>query len=212
MRPFAILAVLSSLALAACAGTGGGASTAATPSFDCAKISDPVQPTICAEPQLARLDSEFAANLARALSDPDSVPSGEDLRSAQRQWIVQRNLCAADSDPKSCLVKSYAARLQQVRMGSGVARGSDAEGITYGPFAVTCQGMSDPLVATFINAEPNIVYISGSLGSLVLTQAMAASGARYADAAETTVFWNKGNEALFQRPGEPDTNCTLAPI
>lgn len=211
MRALAILPLLLTLVLSACA--GDGTTTAApVPSFDCARTTDPVQPLICEDPQLSRLDSELAATVERAASDADSVPSGKDLRSAQRRWIVTRNQCGANADPRTCLVQVYAARIQQLRMGSGDARSPDAEGITFGPFAVACDGMSDALVATFIDAEPNLVYISGSLGSLVLTQGMSASGARYVDPAESTVFWNKGDTALFQRPGEPDTNCTLTRI
>lgn len=212
MRALAILPLLLTLALSACAGDGANTAAAPTPSFDCTKTTDPVQPLICEDPQLSRLDSELAATVERAASDANSVPSGEDLRSAQRRWIVSRNQCGANADPRACLVHSYAARIQQLRMGSPVARSPQDGDITFGPFAVACDTMSDPLVATFINAEPNLVYISGSLGSLVLTQGMSASGARYVDATETTVFWNKGNTALFQRPGEPDTNCTLTAI
>jgi uncharacterized protein len=210
LRPVAILPLLLVLALSACA--GGGATSVAAPSFDCEKPANPVDPLICEDPQLARLDSELASIFARAEADPDSVPSGNDLRSTQRQWVVQRNRCAAETDPKTCLVRSYAARIQVLRMGSGDARSPAAEGITEGPFVVRCEGVADPMVATFINAEPNLVYLSGSMGSLTLAQGISASGARYVDAAESTVFWNKGDSALFQSPGAADTNCTLERI
>ncbi|HKY93975.1 MAG TPA: MliC family protein [Kiloniellales bacterium] len=209
MRTAAILPILLSLAVAACAGDG---STAAVASFDCAKAADPIELSICEDPQLSRLDSELAAIYTRAEADGDSVPSGNDLRIAQRQWVATRNRCGAEADPRGCLVKAYAARIQQLRMGSAAARWPEAEGITFGPFAAQCAGIADPLVATFINAEPNLVYLSWSEGTVVLTQAMSASGARYADATESTVFWNKGDSALFQRPGASETSCTLERI
>jgi uncharacterized protein len=211
LRPVTILSLLLVLALSACAGADG-TTTAATPSFDCEKVASPVDPLICENPQLARLDSELASIYARAEGDADSVPSGNDLRATQRQWVAQRNRCAAEADPQGCLVRSYAARIQVLRMGSGDARSPAAEGITEGPFVVRCEGVADPMVATFINAEPNLIYLSGSMGSLTLAQGISASGARYVDAAESTVFWNKGDSALFQSPGAADTNCTLERI
>ena len=50
----------------------------------------------------------------------------------------------------------------------------------------------------------NFVHIEAhSLGALYLPQAMSASGARYANADESIVFWNKGNTA-FITEGSPD--------
>ena len=50
----------------------------------------------------------------------------------------------------------------------------------------------------------NFVHIeTNSLGTLYLPQTISASGARYANADESIVFWNKGNTA-FITEGDPN--------
>ena len=50
----------------------------------------------------------------------------------------------------------------------------------------------------------NFVQIeTNSLGALYLPQTISASGARYANADESVVFWNKGNTA-FITEGDPN--------
>lgn len=39
-----------------------------------------------------------------------------------------------------------------------------------------------------------------------LLQTISASGARYANADESLVFWNKGNEVMIESNGKADTN------
>ncbi len=50
----------------------------------------------------------------------------------------------------------------------------------------------------------NFVHIeTNSLGALYLPQTISASGARYANADESVVFWNKGNTAFITQ-GDPN--------
>ena len=56
--------------------------------------------------------------------------------------------------------------------------------------------------ATFVNGPSSGVRLVLSDGrKLDLPQAMSASGARYADASESVVFWNKGNTAFLEEAG-----------
>lgn len=56
--------------------------------------------------------------------------------------------------------------------------------------------------AEFDNNQPAKVKLAISDGrTLELPQAMSASGARYANADETIVFWNKGNTAFMEENG-----------
>jgi putative hemolysin len=56
--------------------------------------------------------------------------------------------------------------------------------------------------ATFVNGPSSSVRLVLSDGrKLDLPQAMSASGARYADASESVVFWNKGNTAFLEEAG-----------
>jgi putative hemolysin len=58
------------------------------------------------------------------------------------------------------------------------------------------------VVAKFDNAN-NAVDLAWSDGrNFTLPRTKAASGARYANAAETTVFWNKGNVAFLEEDGQ----------
>ena len=91
-------------------------------------------------------------------------------------------------------------------------RTSDDKGISLGPFDTECKGLGAPATLTFINSDPAVAYLTWADQTLLLTQGMSGSGARYV--AETkegeTVFWNKGNQATFQRPGKDELTCTIA--
>ena len=57
--------------------------------------------------------------------------------------------------------------------------------------------------ATFVNGPSSRVRLVLSDGrKLDLPQAMSASGARYANADESFVFWNKGNTAFIEEKGK----------
>ena len=57
--------------------------------------------------------------------------------------------------------------------------------------------------ATFVNGPDSSVRLVLSDGRKVtLPQAMSASGARYANADESLVFWNKGNTAFIEENGK----------
>ena len=57
--------------------------------------------------------------------------------------------------------------------------------------------------ATFANAPSSSVSLVLSDGrKLTLPQAMSGSGARYANACESIVFWNKGDTAFVEENGK----------
>ncbi len=57
--------------------------------------------------------------------------------------------------------------------------------------------------ATFVNAKSSSVQLVFSDGrKMTLPQTMSGSGARYANKAETIVFWNKGNTAFVEENGK----------
>jgi len=57
--------------------------------------------------------------------------------------------------------------------------------------------------ATFVNGAKSSVRLVLSDGrKITLPQAMSASGARYANADESFVFWNKGNTAFVEEKGK----------
>ena len=101
-----LVALASALALGACR---AGSPAAAAPSFDCAKATTTVEKTICANPDVARLDSRLAAAwklIGTGLAD-EAKPS---LRSSEQAWLGQRNACT----DATCLRTHYQARLAEL--------------------------------------------------------------------------------------------------
>jgi uncharacterized protein len=94
---------------------------AATPlqsaSFDCAKASHPLEKTICANPNLARLDAEVAALYRARLA---LLFDKEGFRGQQRDWQqILRSRCA-----RTCDAAAIAADYTRQR---DMLRGLDAE-------------------------------------------------------------------------------------
>lgn len=84
------------------------AAVASGPSFDCSKVSDSTDLTICSNDELSQLDRQMAAlYFARAQS-----MDGTSVRDGQRAWLHDRNQCGADVP---CLRQEYAARIQQLQ-------------------------------------------------------------------------------------------------
>lgn len=67
--------------------------------------------------------------------------------------------------------------------------------------------------ATFINARSNSVQlVLSDQRKMTLPQSVSGSGARYANSAETIVFWNKGNTAFLQERGKTTyADCVTKP-
>jgi membrane-bound inhibitor of C-type lysozyme len=67
------------------------------------------------------------------------------------------------------------------------------------------------LVAVFFGTKVELLL--SDKRHLSLTQVLSASGARYANTDETTVFWNKGNTGvLTENNKETFTGCIVKPI
>jgi len=82
----------------------------AGPSFNCAKASNAVERTVCAEPALADLDLRVAEEYKRALG---LHTDKEALKANQRQWLREmHNQCA--TAPSPCAQKYYKVRLAQL--------------------------------------------------------------------------------------------------
>ncbi|HLX29532.1 MAG TPA: MliC family protein [Casimicrobiaceae bacterium] len=74
-----------------------------------------------------------------------------------------------------------------------------------------CNG-GKSIVAVFENGASSRVDLTLSDGRhLALPQALSASGARYANADESVVFWNKGNTAFIEERGRTTyTGCVAS--
>lgn len=189
----------------------------ASPSFDCGRAEGEVQKLVCQDPRLAELDRELARlfGLARADqhttgSDPAALAVGE------RGWIERRDACRNAGDMRECVVASYAGRIAEIRRSHAGARSQDDRGISLGPFAARCDRLDALIEVTFINGkeEPALANLEWLDQALVVSLGPSGSGARYTGGygGGTATFWNKGDEALFELPGQPQRQCRIEKI
>ena len=82
------------------------------PSFDCAKASNAVERTICAEPMLAHYDVRVASEYKQALS---VAADKEALKADQRRWLQQMHSQCAKTPNLTCIAPHYTTRLTQIR-------------------------------------------------------------------------------------------------
>lgn len=89
----------------------------ATPSasFDCAKAGTTVEKTLCSDIGLAAYDKSLATTYREAKAyyqlKPDATDSINELKNAQREWIIQRDRCGSDVD---CLEKAIGIRIGDI--------------------------------------------------------------------------------------------------
>lgn len=81
-------------------------------SFDCAKATTKVEKAICADDGLSSLDDEMAAAYKLALKKGNASK----IKSAQKDWLQERNSCASDdsgayANMQECIKEQYNYRL-----------------------------------------------------------------------------------------------------
>jgi len=178
-----------------------------TPSFDCAKASGSAEKLVCAEPDLARLDQELDRlyRLAKAATDM------KDLKAYQRSWIKGRDDCWKESDAVTdCVTAEYATRIHEIRVALAETGANDTAGSSLGPFVYHCDGMDKTMSAVFVRGPMSLASLRIAPDWLTLPQLVAASGARYGDAATDgakITFWLKGADARFQLGRRAPTIC-----
>lgn len=187
---------------------------AAGPSFDCRKAQGSAEKLVCTDDQLAALDRETARLFALARDGAHMTPPRrKELVAYQRGWIKGRDDCWKADDRRACVVDAYVTRIHELRQGYADARSQDAQGVSKGPLVARCSNLDALIAVTFVNVDLPLVYLGWRDRVLVLTLGPSGSGARYTRkmAGGDALFWNKGNEALFELPGEKQRNCTIGP-
>ncbi len=188
---------------------------AATPSFDCSKADSSAETLICKDETLAALDREMARLYRLARTGSHMTPARrKELASFQVGWIKGRNDCWKAANLRTCVLDNYVFRIHELRQGFSDARQQDAKGASVGPLAVDCKGFGAAIGATFVNVDKSFVVLQWRREFHVLTQTRSGSGARYAKKMPNgeMVFWNKGDQALFQQPGMADRNCRIEKV
>jgi uncharacterized protein YecT (DUF1311 family) len=81
-------------------------------SFDCTKAVSPTEKAICQSMQLASFDRSVASAYQQARIQAKQAGDGlNELVSAQKTWMHQRDICAGDA---TCILKSLKGRLDQL--------------------------------------------------------------------------------------------------
>ncbi|MGH6848409.1 MAG: tetratricopeptide repeat protein, partial [Methylocella sp.] len=80
------------------------------PSFDCRKARGEAERTVCASPELSRLDAELAKLFWAKMAELKGS-SADDARRRQYDWGVARNQCGADA---ACVEQSYQRRIAEL--------------------------------------------------------------------------------------------------
>ncbi len=160
---------------------------------------------ICKDATLSALNKE-AARLA-ILASAQKAQRNDLARSAAD---FRKGLSDCQED-KGCLQRKIVDHIFELRQGYAAARSKDAEGISLGPFVARCPGLGALVAVTFVNSKPAFASLVWRDNSILLTQALAASGARYTGTFPTgeAQFWNKGDEATLDLPGKPSLTCHI---
>jgi uncharacterized protein len=209
----------SLLATSACAITSTCANAGTFPtilntSFDCARASASIEKLICRDPQLKRMEMELTRLYRLVLTDERSVPPPDKVEVEQRFWVLERNACASEAEPKACTVRSYAERAFQLRQGSAIARTNDPSRLTEGPVAFRCEGLNALVAATYFTVEPGVVYLKWANASTTLSQVPSEYATLYRgkDSRGSYSFSQNGDEVFLQIPGSGQMRCTAEPI
>ena len=93
--------------------------SAATPSFDCAKAHSAAEQLVCQDAGLAALDNELAALYPKAMSQL-SAEQQKTEKAMQRGWIKERNECWKEQDKPACIARNYNERMAELQNKWGV--------------------------------------------------------------------------------------------
>lgn len=179
-----------------------------SPSDRMAAPRTPAKP-LFEDPTLAALQKEVARLADLIAAGPRLTPAQKDALT--RSQASFRKTVAACGDAKPCLQRTLIERVFHLRQGYADARTKDSEGISLGPFIAACPGFDGLIAVTFVNSDPSFSFLAWRDKAVVLTQAAAASGARYAGpfGIGEAQFWNKGKDATLDLPGKPTLNCEM---
>ncbi|VVP69434.1 Lipoprotein LprI [Pseudomonas fluorescens] len=185
-----------------------------TTSFDCAKATASIEKLICRDSQLAQMDLELMRLYRLALTDEHSVPRPDKIVIDQKFWLLDRDQCASQADPRACTISRYAERAHQLRQGSAIVRTKDPDRLTEGPQAFRCAGLNALLAATYYTTQPGVLYLKWANTSMTLNQVPSETGNEYVgkDFQGTYSFRQNGNAVFFQKPGAREMSCTAEPV
>lgn len=123
---------------------------------------------------------------------------------------VERGNCTFPNGKTCTAAAYYDGSCTRRAAATGVAADGEAHAVPRRIQARFSCADGKAIDATFINASGSSVQLVLSDGRrMALPQALSADGGRYANNAETVVFWNKGRTAFMQENGKMTyANCS----
>jgi uncharacterized protein len=174
-----------SIILAACVAiiSAPAVSSAAAPSFDCAKAQGEVEQLICSDAALAALDRQLAdtykAAMAKARDDMPGI-----LRTEQRGWVGGRNDCWKATDEtwitaswtvasvRDCVDAQYRLRISELQ---AMWQLLPQDTVSY-----TCNGeRSNAVVASYFASDPPTIRLERGDRTATLWRIPQGADARY---------------------------------
>jgi len=86
-------------------------SAAQAAGIDCDKAATRTEATICASPELMKLDHDLATAYRKV---SDTNPAVVSLKESQREWLTERD--AGCRTNKACLIATYEDRIREFRV------------------------------------------------------------------------------------------------
>ncbi|MGH1408101.1 MAG: MliC family protein [Aeromonas sp.] len=173
----------------------------AAPSFDCTKASGAVEPLICEDAALAKLDNQLNHLWPKAIKEM-SEEDRKNEKASQRGWIKGRNDCWKADDVRACVEQSYLTRITELQIMGGQVMVPSPVGYRCGDSQVVVYFYDETALPS---AVINLDERGKDTQQFFAFQTKTASGAKY----ETTdlSLWVKGREARLTRFGQPDSQC-----
>lgn len=163
--------------------------SADSPSFACAEARLPAEKAVCASRELAAMDRR----LNEAYSDAmESWPAAEQARqrTAQKQWLMQRNACGKADDATLCLREVYRRRQIDLQILSGTLPPRVSKDYL-------CKGADpEPLTAAFYSTDPPAAVLSRGDRKVIAVATPSGDGTRYV--ATGIEFWEQEGGARVE--------------
>ena len=203
--------VVTFCALSAAGSLPGFAADAAKPSYDCAAASGNVEKLVCADEELAwldrKLDNVYASALKQTKGQNKSL-----LVASQRGFLKGKNECWKAQEVRACVALAYRDRIVELQATYRLVPAR-------GPFTYICDDQpATHATVTYFETDPPSARIDLSRpfatiaqdgNGLIAKLERSASGSKYVG--QNFTFWLKGDQALLDRYGEPQANCTQKP-
>jgi uncharacterized protein len=174
--------------------------SAAGPSFDCAKAGNWAEKQICGNDELAALDAWFGplyGQVAQRLTGKEL----DDLKAQRKAWLKQRNDCKAEADGAACLKARYQEFTAELERQFAQLVGGGAGAIaTKSPLA-ECAGKGDSCLEQLVEAEEgHLADAEAKAGDAVAQRDQADQNLHLGDRlAEANVAWRAYRNAECKR-------------